>query len=56
MKRKLALLISLLSVLLLAGCSSGEGGGIDLVQLTKNPIVMILIGGIVLWYMLKKSK
>ena len=44
--------LPLLSILLLTGCS---GGGIDLVQMTKNPVVMILIGIIVLYVAFKQS-
>lgn len=44
----------LLLPLVLAGCAGG-GGGFDMVAFTKNPIVMILIGIIVLWVAFKSS-
>jgi fumarate reductase subunit C len=39
----------------LTSCSGG-GGGIDIVQLTKNPIVMVIIGIIVLIFAFKMKK
>jgi len=55
MKRKLALLISLLSVLLLVGCMEG-GGGVDFVKITQNPFVVIVGALIIAFWMFKRSK
>jgi len=56
MKHKLLLIISLLSVLPLAGCAGGEGGGgFDIVKFLQNPFVMILLAGIIVYYMLKRK-
>ena len=65
MKKKYLYLIILIPLLTLTGCLSaggGEGGaisggqGIDVVQLTKNPIVMLLIAGVVLYIAFKGNK
>jgi hypothetical protein len=53
MRRKLALLASLLSILFLTGCSSG--GGFDIVQFLKNPIVMVIIGLFIVVWMWKRG-
>ena len=42
----------LLPLVLLTGCVNGQ---IDLVQMTKNPIVMLIIGGLVLYIAFKQS-
>lgn len=43
---------------LLSGCLSGGVGGSDFTmdKFLKNPIVMIAIGLIVVWYLLKHKK
>jgi len=57
MKRKLALLITILSIILLVGCRSKEaGGGLDIVLFLQNPIVMIVGAIIIVIYMMKRSK
>ncbi len=59
MKRiKYLLLLVLPITTLLSGClntQASAGGGLDLIKLTKNPIVMVIIGGIVLWYVFSHS-
>lgn len=54
MKQRLKYLpiLFLLAPLFLGGCTN-NGGGIDLVQLTKNPIVQVIIGLVVLWFVFK---
>ncbi len=49
-------IIPILPIIFLSGCVGGSGGGIDLIGLTKNPIVMIIIGGVVLFFAFKMKK
>ncbi len=57
MKRKLPLLItSLLSILLLGGCTGEGGGGIDFVKLTQNPFVVIVGALVIAFWMFGRSK
>ena len=60
MKKKYLYLILLIPLLTLTGCLGGSvssgGQGIDVVQLTKNPIVMLLIAGVVLYIAFKGNK
>jgi len=55
MKRKVFLLITLLSVIL-TGCSSGEGGGFDILKVLQNPVVMVIGGILIAYWMFKHSK
>ena len=58
MKKKLTLLlISLSPILLTSGCASKEdGGGFDIVKFTQNPVVMVVAGILIVYWMMKKSK
>lgn len=56
MKRWLSLSLILVS-LLLGGCIQAEpGGGMDLNKLLKNPVAILAIGGVALWFAFKGSK
>lgn len=56
MKRWLSLSLILVS-LLLGGCIQSEpGGGFDIMKLLRNPIVILIIGGVALWFAFKGSK
>ena len=48
-------LLLLLSLFITSCVYTGEGSGVDLVALTKNPIVMLIVGGIVLYAAFKWS-
>lgn len=54
--KKLKYLLLLLPILVLTGCSGGEGGGFDLVAFVKNPIVMVLIFIATLYLVFKGGK
>lgn len=57
MKKKAMLLISLLFILSLSGCSGGgDGGGLDIVKFLQNPIVMVVGGILIAYWMMKRSK
>lgn len=57
MKKKLALLITILSIILLVGCRSKEaGGGVDILLFLQNPVVMVIGGILIAYWMLKRSK
>ena len=55
MKRVKYTIPLLLTALTLVGCSSQGGGGLDIVQLVKNPVVGVIIGIIILWFVFKGS-
>ena len=47
----------LLPFLMLSGCIGGkQDGGFDVVAFLKNPIVMVIIGIIVLWFAFRSNK
>lgn len=55
MKKKLLLIISLLSVSVLVGCAGG-GGEMDILPFLQNPIVMVVAGVIIAYWMFKHHK
>jgi len=58
-KVKYYILLCLLPIpiIVLVSCmGGGEGGGLDIVQLVKNPVVQVLIFIVVLWLVFKGSK
>ena len=54
MKKRLKYLVYL-APLLLTGCigSTPGGGGIDLMKILRNPIAILIIGGVALWLAFK---
>ncbi len=57
MRRKIALAVSLLLIPLLTGCSSSPsgGGGIDILKFLQNPVVMVVLGVIIAFWMFKRK-
>lgn len=57
MNKKVLLLftIAILSALL-SGCTGGGGGGFDIVQFLQNPIVMVVLGCLIVYWMWKGTK
>jgi predicted small secreted protein len=51
------LLILILVTFLLGGCINSEPGiGFDLMKLLRNPVVILIIGGVAVWFAFKGSK
>lgn len=46
----------ILSMVTVSGCSSGEGGGFDVVKFLKNPIIMGIIFIATLYFVFKSSR